>query len=117
MSPSLITPSRTLPYPLTLWVTILLHLLTPGYSSFSPLGGHIYSSFSPSGWPYLLILLTLWVARFTGATEIIGDECAIAELSNGTVVLNARDYVNQSQHTWVHPGGIVMFNCYAYVLL
>ena len=47
---------------------------------------------------------------FVGATEIIGDECAIAELPNGTVVLNARNYVNQSQQkvhrsiAWSHDG-------------
>jgi hypothetical protein len=46
-----------------------------------------------------------------GATGVIGDECAIAELPNGTIVLNARDYVNQSAHTvhrsiaWSHDGG------------
>ena len=34
-----------------------------------------------------------------GATDIIGDECAIAELPNGTVVLNARNYINQSKQT------------------
>lgn len=49
-----------------------------------------------------------WVV---GATEIIGDECAIAELSNGTVVLNARNYVGQQNHTahrsiaWSDDGG------------
>lgn len=36
---------------------------------------------------------------FVGAMDIIGDECAIAELPNGTVVLNARDYINQSSKT------------------
>eukprot|EP00937_MAST-01D_sp_MAST-1D-sp2_P006576 g6576.t1 len=46
-----------------------------------------------------------------GATEVLGDECAIAELGNGTVVINARDYVNQSAHTvhrsvaWSDDGG------------
>ena len=115
---------HTSPHP-PLWnVTLPHHPLSYPSLSPHPLGDHIASPPHPwvlilltPGWPYLLILLTLWVARFTGATEIIGDECAIAELSNGTVVLNARDYVNQSQHTWVHPGGIVMFNGYAYVLL
>ena len=33
---------------------------------------------------------------FVGATAVLGDECAVAELANGTVVLNARNYVNQS---------------------
>ena len=42
-----------------------------------------------------------WVV---GATEVLGDECAIAELENGTVVLNARDYVNQTLHA-VHRCG------------
>ena len=48
---------------------------------------------------------------FVGATEVLGDECAIAELANGTVVLNARDYINQSAKTvhrsvaWSNDGG------------
>ena len=48
---------------------------------------------------------------FVGATEVLGDECAIAELENGTVVLNARNYVNQTSHTvhrsisWSDDGG------------
>ena len=48
---------------------------------------------------------------FVGATGILGDECAIAELPNGTIVLNARDYVNQSAQTvhraiaWSDDGG------------
>lgn len=47
---------------------------------------------------------------FVGATDIIGDECAVAELPNGTVVLNARDYINQTKQTvhrsiaWSHDG-------------
>ena len=46
-----------------------------------------------------------------GATNITGDECAIAELANGTLILNARDYINQSSHTvhrsvaYSHDGG------------
>ena len=34
-----------------------------------------------------------------GATGVLGDECAIAELGNGTVVLNARNYINQAEKT------------------
>ena len=39
------------------------------------------------------------------------NECAIAELDNGTVVMNARDYVGQASHTahrsisWSNDGG------------
>ena len=46
-----------------------------------------------------------------GATAVLGDECAIAELSNGTLVLNARNYINQTAQTvhrsiaWSHDGG------------
>ena len=46
-----------------------------------------------------------------GATGVLGDECAIAELANGTVVLNARNYVHQAQKTvhrsiaWSLDGG------------
>jgi hypothetical protein len=32
---------------------------------------------------------------FVGATNVTGDECAVAELANGTVVLNARNYVGR----------------------
>eukprot|EP01052_Picozoa_sp_SAG31_P029926 SAG31_NODE_3022_length_4780_cov_10.130955_4_plen_366_part_00 len=45
-----------------------------------------------------------------GATAVLGDECAIAELANGTVVLNARNYIHQQQKTvhrsiaWSHDG-------------
>ena len=48
---------------------------------------------------------------FSGATGVLGDECAIAELANGTLVLNARNYVGQAQQTvhrsiaWSHDGG------------
>eukprot|EP01045_Picozoa_sp_COSAG04_P003788 COSAG04_NODE_157_length_22270_cov_26.745298_17_plen_155_part_00 len=34
---------------------------------------------------------------FSGATGVLGDECAIAELANGTLVLNARNYIGQAQ--------------------
>ena len=41
-----------------------------------------------------------------GATNVTGDECAIAELPNGTVVLNARNYVNPHRAvSWSHDGG------------
>jgi hypothetical protein len=38
-------------------------------------------------WGYMYRLRGSW---HVGATGVLGDECAIAELANGTVVLNVR---------------------------